>query len=589
MRSCISALFHRLAVPVSIGVLFLIAIAVIAPWGDFPINDDWQYAFVAKQFAEHHTLDVVVPVAPTLIGQTLLVYPLIKIMGFSHLFLRVFTIALSMVILFLVNSILRKSGVLKIVRWLTLSTIAFNVLHLVLSLSFMTEIYGYFWAILAVWIWLGSTSAWARWLAIAICSIIAFWTRQFAFLWFLAIILTDLLTERSIDPPRYFLKSGLISIWSQRARLFGIILSTTGVLAYFVWSQSTHIIKNEFVAPLKQILAPSLITFTSEAAMTVYYMTLFCLPLLIPFAAETFRIFRDNRHKWRIIILLGFVGMLVSTAIVASNDLAHGQFQLWTRPFFPFKGNLLNHYGVGPMTTTDAFFSTDPHGLARISDGFWYFLAFALTILMFLWIPPLRHLRNMCKIENKPWDSGEKLVAFSWIAALLNFVVVVTAFRHNIIDRYYYGSFLALVLGLSVHCSRTIAANNPEKNTAKINGRISLFAAGTIGVALAAVVTCLTYDFWRWHETRYEAYQSLIEQGITPAQIDGGFELNGWAAYSLNPKKADTDPCYFSNWFCHMRPLAIGIFKPRIDHVHRSYKVPALLAPNRWIFQIDRK
>jgi hypothetical protein len=35
-------------------------------------------------------------------------------------------------------------------------------------------------------------------------------------------------------------------------------------------------------------------------------------------------------------------------------------------------------------------------------------------------------------------------------------------------------------------------------------------------------------DFFSWQETRWKALNELNERGISSAQIDGGFEYNGW-------------------------------------------------------------
>ena len=51
--------------------VFLVA-CVVGPWGNYPINDDWQYAHVAKQLAQTGRLTVDVPIAPALVGQVVL-------------------------------------------------------------------------------------------------------------------------------------------------------------------------------------------------------------------------------------------------------------------------------------------------------------------------------------------------------------------------------------------------------------------------------------------------------------------------------------------------------------------------------------
>jgi hypothetical protein len=61
---------------------YVAAILLIAPWGDFPLNDDWQYAHLAKKLVETGRYRVDVPIAPSTVGQSLLAAPFIKVFGF---------------------------------------------------------------------------------------------------------------------------------------------------------------------------------------------------------------------------------------------------------------------------------------------------------------------------------------------------------------------------------------------------------------------------------------------------------------------------------------------------------------------------
>src|SRR5437868_10109144 len=92
----------RLLVP----ALFAVVVVCVWPWGDFPLNDDWQYAWIAKRFAETGRYVVDVPIAPTLVGQSLIVAPLIRLLGFSHTLLRLVTLTLSGVSLVVLGRIL---------------------------------------------------------------------------------------------------------------------------------------------------------------------------------------------------------------------------------------------------------------------------------------------------------------------------------------------------------------------------------------------------------------------------------------------------------------------------------------------------
>ena len=44
---------------------------VVSPWGNYPVNDDWQYARVVKHLAETGRFMVDVNIAPSLAGHAL--------------------------------------------------------------------------------------------------------------------------------------------------------------------------------------------------------------------------------------------------------------------------------------------------------------------------------------------------------------------------------------------------------------------------------------------------------------------------------------------------------------------------------------
>jgi hypothetical protein len=48
-----------------------------------------------------------------------------------------------------------------------------------------------------------------------------------------------------------------------------------------------------------------------------------------------------------------------------------------------------------------------------------------------------------------------------------------------------------------------------------------------------------THDYLAFNRARWQALNKLVASGITPAEIDGGFEFNGW--YQTHPRNPDTD------------------------------------------------
>jgi len=63
-----------------------------------------------------------------------------------------------------------------------------------------------------------------------------------------------------------------------------------------------------------------------------------------------------------------------------------------------------------------------------------------------------------------------------------------------------------------------------------------------------------THDYLAWNRTRWQALSDLQQKGISPHEIDGGYEFNGWYlfdpndTYSINNTPNPTEPGK-SRWF----------------------------------------
>jgi len=175
-----------------------VIVVIVQPTGDFPLNDDFQYAHVAKTLAETGRFRVDTPVAPSLAGQSFLAAPLIRALGFSHTSLRVLTIVMSIVLMVCLHGLLRLSGAGTISSFLAMLLVAVNPLFVNLEMSFMTEIYGFTVALAGVWLWMKGGRSGS--LALQICGAVlmgsAFWIRQLCVLAFPALVLSEWIVLR---------------------------------------------------------------------------------------------------------------------------------------------------------------------------------------------------------------------------------------------------------------------------------------------------------------------------------------------------------------------------------------------------------
>ena len=141
-------------VPVVPIFVFLVLCLLTCPFGDFPLNDDWQYARLAQRFAQTGQYVVDVPIAPSVVGQSLLSYPIIKLLGFSHTALRGLTVFVSCSCIYALYLLFVEARVSRRISMLGLVCLVLSPMYAYLSLTYMTEIYGLVWGLWAAVIWI---------------------------------------------------------------------------------------------------------------------------------------------------------------------------------------------------------------------------------------------------------------------------------------------------------------------------------------------------------------------------------------------------------------------------------------------------
>src|SRR5579883_1840971 len=119
-------------------VIFGVCLAAIRPWGDYPLNDDWQYARAAKLFVESGNIRIDTPIAPALVGQLLVAYPVVRSLGMSHMHLRAVTWLMSAICLICIDRLLAIAGLRWTSRLFALLVLLLNPLYLYFSNTFMT-------------------------------------------------------------------------------------------------------------------------------------------------------------------------------------------------------------------------------------------------------------------------------------------------------------------------------------------------------------------------------------------------------------------------------------------------------------------
>jgi hypothetical protein len=522
--------------PILCAILFFLAlIALIGPWSELPLNDDWQYAHFAKSFAESGTFRVDVPVAPSVVGQSVIAWPIIRIFGFSHLALRLLTLVLSGLILVELDYLL-KLGVVGVgVRLVALCVVVANPIFLHLSTTFMTENYGYSVAFLAACVWFRGRSTGSALLGVVAAAIggLSFWIRQFSALVFPALIVAEWI-------------AGGASLRNLRAivlrRAPAILVWVVIVVAYFPWAKATGNYAVQFSQPLSRILRPDPAAIILESGVYLFYLTVFFLPFLLGY------LFSRLPSRAASIVLC----VLVVTATVAwVGGVKTGPPSADLHSTFPFLHNVLTSYGVGPITLTDVYrdnVQTRPH----ISAFPWLALEACAIFASLGWARAAARTR----------DHRSEIGIFGVCFGLISLVVVLLSFGYDVLDRYHYPGLLGFTIAL--------AAFFPMESERRLR-RLAIVWVG----AMATFSTLALHDYFRWQEARARLLFAAEQRGVDLSEIDAGYEMNGWNTVEAIGRSPD---CGFEvKWFCRSRRYRIGLEQGRSDRLILSRATDAWL------------
>lgn len=479
----------------AVGGLWALTLALVSPTGEFPLNDDWIYAGAVQNWME--TGDYVSHPFTTanLVGQAWWGKLFCGVFGFSFTALRWSTLTLWLLAGWATGLIALRLQAPPWIAALAGGLIIANPLAMNLGYTFMTDVPFMALMALAGYCYVRGLEAhrWTWLLAGSLFGAGGLLVRQFAILLPLALVL-------------------VLAPWSPRWRRREAVAPVVSLLLPWVAAWGLLRIVPSFAAELGHTWDPGVLGNTWPGrivggmkfyGIALVYLGLFTFPL-VPGALGCWIARRDGGGKRRA-TGLAFILVAVVLAVCLSAPRR-----------IPFVGNLLYDTGVGPMTMKGIFMGVD---LWRpVSVGGWWWLPTLLGLISagFFVAGTIRWLFLIPGDGRKPVsDPRRRQQVFLMAWAVLMVVALYHPWLPVRFDRYFLGALVPVVLLLAMTPTRP--------------------GLGARGVATALLVLLYGFsvvslqDYMAWNQARWDIANRLMEEkGVTPEEIDAGYEFNGW-------------------------------------------------------------
>ncbi len=338
------------------------------------------------------------------------------------------------------------------------------------------------------------------------------------------------------------------------------------LLAFQHWLQATgrtpalYSLKNQVLFPVlanPRVLLPGLAKHVGTALL---YLGWFSLPVTV-LAIPGLAVLRRNRRAFAVGCLAGCAYMLCAVVTL-----------VLTRGPMPTAGNIVLPQGMGPLSLRDVHLLNLPH-LPSLGKAFWLVVTAASLLggallvggaagkAMTLW-PSLKPARIAP-------DRTAGIFFLLCAGIYLGPILVIGGW-----DRYYLPALPFLLVGIAAIGARTFLSAASEEEQAGAAGsevaapterscgqecprsglgqvsrhrpggaRVALSVLLLAGLSVYAVLG--TRDYLAWNRVRWAALNELLAGGkVAPAEVDGGFEFDGWYLYGSAYKEDSAEDWY---------------------------------------------
>jgi hypothetical protein len=465
----------------AIGAVYAVWFLLVPPSGNFPLNDDWAYAWSVRRLLDTGQLRISAWASATSLFPIYWGALFSRLAGaFSFAALRWSTLTMSVVGCVAVYDLLRQSDIPVRSACLGAVAVAANPIYLYLSYTFMSDVFYFAPMVVSLGLYIrgirrNSASALVGG---SVAAAAAYLARQLAIALPIAAAFALVQRDRRLRWPPVI----------QVALVPGLVFVGHSLWLNYVhglpWGLELNAVHNS-IAGLLQPLKPLEIAW--RLLISMLYVGLFTLPALAALIASPPQ---DPKRRPRLtkLFVIWFAGLMAVVAL--SVFVTHGPM--------PYLGNVINRAGIGPITLAGQ--------KPLVTAGWVFWLVTAVAPLAgaaqgALWTDAV------LKVRQPNSSEPHILVIASLVMAVLAALVVILWDEYLIV---FMPAGLYLVLRL-----RPIT-------------RLGLVAGGGVCALMLAYGCREMSDYMAWNAARWTAGQRLVAQGVRPEAIDGGFEWAGW-------------------------------------------------------------
>lgn len=469
---------RRLSPPLALIAVFIAAVFVVDPRGNFPLDDDWGVGFTTFTLLQTGRVQFSPFASATAYLQFLWGALWAAMFGETFTVLRLSTLALSLASTLLTYLLLRRVNVRRELALFGAAALLFHPLFFWASFTSMTHVPFVFLSIVAAWMFVIAAEREGVWLALAFAATVAsFFTRQFAVLNALAPLIVALIARRK----------KLAGTYAAALVVFGLLVAS-GVLVGSEKELALH--------------RPTISKLAMRAVHYVFFnwqnvALFFAAPLLLLLLS------RGRPRLSRTVVVIASIAF----ALVA------WRMTIEVRMPIPYmnSGNVFTDFGLGPPTLRDVFTLRMAHPFALpwiVKVALMIVTTIGAAMALSLTVVSLR--------------KDDLLVRYC--AVYLLCATLIAGGMSIYFDRYSIDTAWPFILLLML-----------------LANQVQLTRAARIAAAIALAISIIfamsgTAEYLAWNRVRWDAYAFLRANGVTLEQMDGGYEINALLALRAGRK-----------------------------------------------------